>query len=76
MNGKAKRKNRTLTKLVVAILLESGTTPSWWGEIIKAINYVLEGFLNQPSWGCLAYVRIPYPKRRKLTSRAYEYVFI
>ena len=27
-------------------------------------------------WGCLAYVRIPYPKRRKLVSGAYECVFI
>lgn len=26
--------------------------------------------------GCLAYVRIPNPKRRKLASRAYECVFI
>ena len=26
--------------------------------------------------GCLAYVRIPDPKRRKLASRVYEYVFI
>lgn len=27
------------------------------------------------TWGCLAYVRIPYPKRHKLASRAYECVF-
>ena len=27
-------------------------------------------------WGCLAYVRIPDPKRSKLASRAYECVFI
>ena len=32
MNGKAERNNRTLTKIVVAILLESGATPSWWDE--------------------------------------------
>ncbi|GKC43573.1 retrovirus-related pol polyprotein from transposon TNT 1-94 [Tanacetum coccineum] len=28
------------------------------------------------SWGCLAYARIPDPKRIKLASRAYECVFI
>nr|GFA89088.1 retrovirus-related Pol polyprotein from transposon TNT 1-94 [Tanacetum cinerariifolium] len=28
------------------------------------------------SWGCLAYVRIPDPKRIKLASRAYECLFI
>ena len=28
------------------------------------------------TWGCLAYVRIPDPKRVKLASRAYECVFI
>ena len=28
------------------------------------------------TWGCLAYVRIPYPKRRKLANRTYECVFI
>jgi hypothetical protein len=28
------------------------------------------------TWGCLAYVRIPNPKRVKLASRAYECVFI
>ena len=28
------------------------------------------------AWGCLAYVRIPGPKRRKLASRANECIFI
>jgi len=28
------------------------------------------------TWGCLAYVRISNPKRVKLASRAYEYIFI
>ena len=28
------------------------------------------------TWGCLAYVRIPDPKRIKLASRAYECVFV
>jgi len=28
------------------------------------------------TWGCLAYVRIPNPKRVKLASRAYECIFI
>ena len=41
MNGKAERKNRTLTELVVTILLDLGATPFWWGEIIKTISYVL-----------------------------------
>lgn len=34
MNNKAERKNRTLTELVVAILLNSGAASYWWGEII------------------------------------------
>ncbi|KAL4026406.1 hypothetical protein IC575_014836 [Cucumis melo] len=96
MNGKAERKNRTLTELVIAILLESGVAPSWWREIFKTINYVLNRIPKSNSktspyevlkhkapnlsylrtWGCLAYVRIPDPKRRKLASRAYECVFI
>ena len=41
MNVKAERKNITLTELVIAILLESEIAPSWWGEIIKTVNYVL-----------------------------------
>ena len=27
------------------------------------------------TWDCLAYVRIPDPKRRKLASRAYKCIF-
>ncbi|KAL0545202.1 hypothetical protein IC582_020351 [Cucumis melo] len=96
MNGKAERMNRTLTELVVAILLESGAAPSWCGKIIKIVNYVLNRISksnNKTSpykvlkhktpklsylrtWDCLAYIKIPDPKRRKLASRAYECVFI
>ena len=32
MNGNAKRKNRTFTELLVAIMLNSGATPHWWGK--------------------------------------------
>ena len=41
MNGKAERKNRTLTELVVAILLNSGAASHWWGEIILIVCHVL-----------------------------------
>ena len=41
MNGKIERKNRTLTELVVAILLDSGASPSQLDEIIKTVNYVV-----------------------------------
>ncbi|CAJ2638290.1 unnamed protein product [Trifolium pratense] len=96
MNGKAERKNRTLTELVVAIMLNSGAAAHWWGEIILTVCFVLNRVpkskemispyetlkKRQPNlsylrtWGCLAYVRIPDPKRVKLASRAYECVFI
>ncbi|CAL1388160.1 unnamed protein product [Linum trigynum] len=96
MNGKAERKNRTFTELVVAIMLNSGAASSWWGDILLTVCYVLnrlpktnrkespyEILKNKPpnlsylrTWGCLAYVRIPDPKRIKLASRAYECVFV
>ncbi|PNX87224.1 retrovirus-related Pol polyprotein from transposon TNT 1-94, partial [Trifolium pratense] len=96
MNGKSERKNRTLTELVVAIMLKSGAAPHCWGEIILTVCFVLNRVpktkklispyeilkKRQPNlsylrtWGCLAYVRKPDPKRVKLASRAYECVFI
>ncbi|XP_021741961.1 uncharacterized protein LOC110708182 [Chenopodium quinoa] len=96
MNGKAERKNRTFTDLVVAISLYSGAADHWWGEILLTVCYVLNRIPKTKSkvspyeilrnkrpnisyfrtWGCLAYVRIPDPKRVKLASRAYECVFI
>jgi len=41
MNGKAERKNRTFTKLVVAIMLNSEAVPHWWGKILLTVSYVL-----------------------------------
>ena len=41
MNGKAERKNRTFTKLVVATMLSSSATSFWWGEILLTACYVL-----------------------------------
>ena len=96
MNGKAERKNRTFTELLVAILLSSGAASHWWGKILLTVCHVLNRVLysktnislyeiwqgRKPNvnyfrtWGCLAYVRIPDPKRSKLASRAYECVFI
>ena len=38
---KLKEKNKTLTELVVTILLDLGVAPSWWGEITKTISCVL-----------------------------------
>lgn len=41
MNGKAEIKNKTLTKVVVAIMLNSSDAPHWRGEILFIICYVL-----------------------------------
>ena len=96
MNGKAARKNITLTELVVAIMMNYSAAPHWWREILLTVCYVLNRVpkskckispyeilkKRQPNlsylrtWGSLAYVRIPDPKRVKLASRAYECVFI
>ena len=40
MNGKAERKNITFTKSVAVVLLNSGATSSWWGEILLTVCYV------------------------------------
>lgn len=32
MNGKAERQNITLTELVVAIMMNFGVAPHWWGK--------------------------------------------
>ena len=37
MNGKAERKNKTLTELVVISLLNSSASSGWWGEILLTI---------------------------------------
>ena len=42
-------------------------------EVLKNKTPNLSYFIT---WGCLAYVRIPDPKRRKLASSFYERVFI
>lgn len=96
MNGKAERKNRTFSELVVALLISSGAASHWWGEALMTVCYVLnripksktqvtpfELWKNRKpnvsyfrTWGCLAYVRKPDPKRSKLSSRAYECVFV
>lgn len=96
MNGKAERNNRTFIELVVAIMMNFGAAPHWWGGILLTVCYVLNRvpkskskispyeILNkiQPNLsylrtsGCLTYVRIPNLKRVKLSSRAYECVFI
>jgi len=41
MNGKAERKNRTFSELIVATLLNSGAASFWWGEILLTVCYVL-----------------------------------
>jgi len=41
MNGKVDRKNRTFIELVVAIMLNSGAAPHWWGEILLNFSYML-----------------------------------
>ena len=96
INSKSERKNRTLTELAVSILLNSGASSHWWGEILLTACYILNRIPKSKSkispfeilrnyklnvsyfrtWRCLAYVRIPDPKRIKLASRAYECVFI
>ena len=41
MNNKVERKNRTLSELVVAILLNLGAAPSWWTKIFRTVYHVL-----------------------------------
>jgi hypothetical protein len=40
-NGIAKRKNRTLTDLVNAMLSTAGLSKEWWGEVILTACHVL-----------------------------------
>ena len=49
MNGKAERKNRTFTELVVATMLSSSATSFWWGEILLTVCYVLNRIPNSKS---------------------------
>jgi hypothetical protein len=44
-NGVAKKKNRTLTDLVNAMLDISGLSKEWWGEAILTACHVLIEFL-------------------------------
>lgn len=46
MNGKAKLKNKTFTKSIVAIMLNFGIASHWWGEILLTICYVLHKVLK------------------------------
>lgn len=41
MNEKAERKSRTLTELLVAIMLNSDDAPHWWGYILLTVCYIL-----------------------------------
>ena len=41
MNGKAERKNKTLTELVVISLLNSSASSRWWVAILLTICHVL-----------------------------------
>ena len=49
MNGKAERKNRTYSELIVAILLSSGAASHWWGEVLLTVCYVLNRVPNSKS---------------------------
>ena len=40
-NGVAERKNRTLTELTKAMLIESGASLHFWGEVILTASHVL-----------------------------------
>lgn len=46
MNGKAERKNRTFTELVVALLISSGAALHWWGEALSTVCYVINKVPN------------------------------
>lgn len=46
MNGIAERKNITLTELVVAVMLNYGVAPHWWGKLLLIVCYVLNKFLK------------------------------
>ena len=49
MNGKAERKNRTHSELIVAVLLSSGSASHWWGEVLLTVCYVLNRVPNSKS---------------------------
>ena len=40
-NGVAERKNKTLKKMINALLLSSGLPQNLWGEAILSVNYIL-----------------------------------
>lgn len=95
-NGLAERKNRTLSEMVNAMLLNSKLPNNLWGEALLAACYVhnripsrkfkvspyekLKG--RRPNleyirvWGCIAYYRVPDPKRTKLGPKALRSIFI
>lgn len=39
-NGIAERKNRTLAEMARCLLIQSGLSPSFWGEAINTANYI------------------------------------
>ena len=39
-NGVAERKNRTLVEMARCLLIQSGLSPSFWGEAINTANYI------------------------------------
>lgn len=47
MNGKADRKNRTLTELAIAITLNSGVASHWWGKFYLLFDMSLIEFPSQ-----------------------------
>src|SRR3954465_2276495 len=95
-NGVAKRKNRTLTDLVNAMLDTSGLSKVWWGEAIITACHVLNRVPTKNktitpfeewerkrlklsylrTWGCLAKVNVPIPKKRKLGPKTVDCVFL
>jgi len=46
-NGIAKRKNRTLTDLVNAMLDTAGLSKAWWGETLLTMSHVLNRIPNR-----------------------------
>lgn len=40
MNGKVERKNRTLTELVIAIMLNTSVASHWWGKFLLIVCYI------------------------------------
>ena len=95
-NDLAESKNRTLTNMVNAMILNAKLPMNLWGEALHVACHMHNRILSRKYkvspyklwrgrqlnlnyirvWGCVAYYRVPNPKRSKLGPRAIKSVFV